>query len=206
MSDVEVRVADDDRERAVALLREHTAAGRLDLEEFSERVGEALAARTRGDLERAVRELPATAAAAPRRPAMRFVLSVFGHAVRRGRMRLRRLAVAISILGDLDLDLRSASIDHARATVFVLAILGNADAYVPEGIDVEVSGIALGGHVRDRGRDAPQAGSPRLRVRVLTLLGTADVWRVPPGARGTYRGLIETVRAEQRELEPPEGG
>ena len=34
-----MRVADADRDRTVALLREHVVAGRLTLDEFSDRVG-----------------------------------------------------------------------------------------------------------------------------------------------------------------------
>ncbi|MGH9095816.1 MAG: DUF1707 SHOCT-like domain-containing protein, partial [Acidimicrobiales bacterium] len=44
------RAADADRDRTVTLLREHVVVGRLTLDEFSDRVGNALAARTRGEL------------------------------------------------------------------------------------------------------------------------------------------------------------
>jgi len=53
-----VRVADADRDRTVTLLREHVVDGRLTLDEFSERVGLALTARTRGDLEATMADLP----------------------------------------------------------------------------------------------------------------------------------------------------
>lgn len=196
-----LRVADVDRDRVAAQLREHTAAGRLNLEEFSERVGEALTARVQGELDLATRELPVPVAPGPRR-ALRLALAVFGHTVRRGLLRLKRRAVAVSILGDLDLDLRSASLERGKATVIVFALLGNADIYVPEGIDVDAAGVTLGGHCRDWGRDAPLEGSPQLRVRVLTLLGTADIWRVPPGAQGGYRELIKGLRDESPALPP----
>ena len=45
MNDESLRVSDADRERAVASLRQHLLAGRLTLDEFSERVGAALQAR-----------------------------------------------------------------------------------------------------------------------------------------------------------------
>ena len=196
-----LRVADADRDRVASQLREHTAAGRLSLEEFSERVGEALTARVQGELDRVTRELPAPVAPGPRR-ALRLALAVFGHTVRRGLLRLKRRAVAVSIFGDLDLDLRGAILERGKATVVVFALLGNADIYVPEGIDVDAGGMALGGHCRDWGRDAPLEGSPQLRVRVLTLLGTADVWRVPPGAQGGYGELIKGLRDERPMLPP----
>jgi hypothetical protein len=51
-------VGDSERNHAVAQLRRSYAQGRLTLDELSLRTGEALAARTRADLRRALRELP----------------------------------------------------------------------------------------------------------------------------------------------------
>lgn len=56
--DLDLLVADDDRARAAEELRVHHDAGRLTLDEFESRLAEANSARTRGDLERALRQLP----------------------------------------------------------------------------------------------------------------------------------------------------
>jgi hypothetical protein len=53
-----LRVSDADRHRVVVLLQEHCAQGRLTVDEFSERTGEALAARTQTELDHVLRELP----------------------------------------------------------------------------------------------------------------------------------------------------
>ncbi len=53
-----LRVSQADRDAVIEQLRTHTADGRLDLEEFGERVDEVLAAKTRADLDRTLRELP----------------------------------------------------------------------------------------------------------------------------------------------------
>jgi Domain of unknown function (DUF1707) len=52
------RVGDADRNRTADLLKEAHAAGYLTLEEADERLGAALAARTRGELDRLVVDLP----------------------------------------------------------------------------------------------------------------------------------------------------
>ena len=52
------RVGDADRNRTADLLNEAHAAGYLTLEEVDERLGVALAARTRGELDRLVADLP----------------------------------------------------------------------------------------------------------------------------------------------------
>jgi hypothetical protein len=52
------RVGDADRNRTTDLLKEAHAAGYLTLEETDERLGAALTARTRGELDRLVADLP----------------------------------------------------------------------------------------------------------------------------------------------------
>jgi hypothetical protein len=57
--DPRIRASDADRDRVAALLSEHHAAGRLTAEEFQERVDAALAAKTVGDLDALLADLPA---------------------------------------------------------------------------------------------------------------------------------------------------
>ena len=66
--DLDLLVADDDRAKAAEELREHHDAGRLTVEEFEERLAEANSARTRGDLEHALRQLPHNEPPASLRP------------------------------------------------------------------------------------------------------------------------------------------
>jgi hypothetical protein len=54
----DIRVGDAERETIVNELREHFATGRLTQEEFNERVDQAFAAKTRGDLKAVMRDLP----------------------------------------------------------------------------------------------------------------------------------------------------
>lgn len=57
--DPQLRASDEDRDRTAALLREHHAVGRLDAEEFSNRLDKTFAARTVGDIDALLRDLPA---------------------------------------------------------------------------------------------------------------------------------------------------
>jgi hypothetical protein len=54
-----LRASDDERERTGALLREHCQHGRLSVDELADRLSLALAARTRGELDALVGDLPA---------------------------------------------------------------------------------------------------------------------------------------------------
>ena len=65
MSAPELRIADADRDRTVERLRAAAAEGRLDPDELEERVSNALSARTQGDLDAVLRDLPAPHVPAP---------------------------------------------------------------------------------------------------------------------------------------------
>lgn len=56
--DPRIRASDADRERAVSLLREHHADGRLTPEEFNDRLDRAFTAKTIGELDALLADLP----------------------------------------------------------------------------------------------------------------------------------------------------
>ncbi len=65
VTDPGLRASDADRERVVAALQRHTAAGRLTLDEFGLRVDRVLAAVTHADLAAVTHDLPAEPVAEP---------------------------------------------------------------------------------------------------------------------------------------------
>ena len=64
----QIRASDADRDAVVAALSEHFQAGRLTTEELEERTGQALAARTLGQLDELTADLPVPRPAAPPAP------------------------------------------------------------------------------------------------------------------------------------------
>jgi len=70
MPEPHLRAADTDREAVAAALGKHMAAGRLTLAEYDERVAQAWAAKTYGELDALTADLPGThRATTPARPA-----------------------------------------------------------------------------------------------------------------------------------------
>src|SRR3954452_15692262 len=67
----DLRASDAEREAVVARLREHGAAGRLDVGELEKRIGAASAAKTRGELVWLLEALPALGTPVPVRRAAR---------------------------------------------------------------------------------------------------------------------------------------
>ena len=201
-----LRASDDDREETVTALREHVVAGRLTLEEFTERMSTAYAARTSDELAELVRDLPDRgAAASSRRRPTGIVFSLFGSSEREGRIRIRRRVTCLTLFGNVDLDLRQATLEREVVTVVALGMFGAIDVYVPEAVEVDLHGFALFGHKRARGNDpAPRPGTPLVRVFAISLFAGIDVWRVPAAwAQKTWREVIRGIRAGlHRELEP----
>jgi hypothetical protein len=200
-----VRASDADREGAVLALREHVAAGRLTLEEFSERIEQAFGATTLAELETVGGDLPAVSAPHPGRKPKRFTIAAFSNTQRTGRWRLPRLSVALVAFGDADLDLRQAELGGPAVSIKAFLFFGNVDLYVPEGVEVDLGGLTVFGHRREWGKDVPPVpGTPLLRVNVFALFGTADVWRVPRGLAGRpIREVIRSLRSgERRALTP----
>jgi uncharacterized protein DUF1707 len=65
MQAIDVRAADADRERVVAELQRHTSAGRLSMEEFSERTAAVYRSRTMNELASLTADLPAESQPVP---------------------------------------------------------------------------------------------------------------------------------------------
>ena len=205
MGDLEQRVSDAEREQAVAFLRDHLLSGRLTLEEFSERVERAYAAQVQADLAELRSGLPPAdegSAGVSRRRATRLTGALFAHVVKRGRLRLGHWTVAGGALCDIDLDLRKAEVHGQKTALAILVGLGNVDVYVPENVNVTVTGLAIGGHRREWGEDIARPGAPEIRVRAVSLLGTVDVWRVPADMPGDYGKVTRKLQRRDRKLPP----
>jgi hypothetical protein len=205
MSDLPaLRASDADRERTVLQLREHSAEGRLTLEEFTERMSAAYLARTGDELAALVQDLQAVPGRPVRRPT-RFALAVFGSSTRDGRIRVRRRLICAMVFGNIDLDLRQATLEREVTTIIAFGSVGAIDVYVPEGVEVDLHGFALGGHRRMRGNDpVPRPGAPLVRVYAFSTFAGIDVWRVPAAwAPKTWREVIRGIRAgAHKELAP----
>jgi hypothetical protein len=192
------RVSDAERDQTVSFLREHVAAGRLTLDEFSERVEAALAAQTLGDLLATMTDLPSQAiaedASTQRRARRRFVAVMSGSEAK-GRWRVAEHTTAVAVMGGVDIDLRRAEIDGPEVVITALAFWGGISLVVPEGFDVELEGFSFMGGRKLRLRDVPRIpGSPRIRVRGFAVMGGIDV-RSKPARTGRELGksIIDQV-------------
>ncbi|MFR9795331.1 DUF1707 domain-containing protein [Streptomyces sp. MS06] len=189
----ELRASDADRDRIADILRDALAEGRLTAAEHAERVEGVLAARTVGELEAFIRDLPAahpgrgTApphAAPPRRPAPGTVpqdpddrvVAVFSSAVRRGRWRVGRRIHAHSVFGSVELDLSEALFEYQQVVIKALSIFGNVEVRVPENVSLRGSGGGVLGNFEVDAVDSADADAPVVYVDGWAVLGNVEAW------------------------------
>jgi hypothetical protein len=224
--DDSLRVSDAERDVTLAQLGDHAAVGRLTLDELEDRSSRALAAKTRGELAALTSDLPQEAGSSPAQPnpssqtqldpssqpapkrPVRWMVAIMSGSHRRGRFRAVGRINAVAIMGADEIDLREAEIEGGELTLNLFAIMGGADVYIPDSVELEVSGFSLMGGYQERGSQRPpRPGAPVVRINVHNLMGGATIYRLPPQARG--QSLKESRRlarqAERGELPPPDG-
>ncbi len=190
--DESLRVSDAERDATLRVLGDHAAVGRLTLDELEDRSGRALAAKTRGELATLTSDLPADPGQSsagpgqnrPRKP-VRWMVAIMSGSHRRGRFRAVGSINAIAIMGGDEIDLREAEIEGGELTLNLIAIMGGANVYLPDSVEVEVGGFSLmGGHEEVGSQRRSRPGAPVVRIRSYNLMGGATIYRLPPQARG----------------------
>lgn len=180
-----VRVSDAEREVVVARLNRATGEGRLTLEEFTDRVGAALSARTQADLDVLLDDLPAAyrapaQVAYPAQPeglATRVShITPVGSVKRGGRWRLDRDTELGTIVGSVKLDLRRAEIAAPVVHLHVRSVVGSVKIWIPAAVSVEVSGATVLGS-RTVAEEPIREGAPLLRLRIDTVVGSVKIYR-----------------------------
>jgi DUF1707 SHOCT-like domain/Cell wall-active antibiotics response LiaF, C-terminal len=176
----EIRVSDAEREAVVARLNTATGEGRLTLEEFGERAGQAYAVRTTGELARLVDDLPVATGTPPVRvPATRERISqTIGPLKRSGRWRLDRDSELSTVLGAVKLDLRGAELVAPEVELAISTVLGSVKVWIPRGVRVEVGGATVVGTRQVEEGNVGGYPAPLLRLRIDTVLGSVKVYRV----------------------------
>ena len=212
----ELRASDADRERVSEVLRDALAEGRLDMEEFEERLDATYKARTYGELAPITRDLPVGQVVAPKvdmlkRPepegswASRIVggegsstwaVAVMSGFQRKGRWTVPRRFNCFAFWGGGELDLREANFADGEVEINCVAIMGGVQVIVPPGVEVVVRGIGIMGGFDHREQGVPgEPGAPRVVVTGFAFWGGVGIERKPTRAE---RRALREERRQQR--------
>jgi hypothetical protein len=171
-----VRASDVDRDQTVEALAAASAEGRLTLEEYSQRSEAALVARTRGELISLTADLPAPqrtdGASVPVE-----ITAVLGNESRKGPWVVPPHLVVRSVLGDCHLEMQQAIIGQHVTTIDATVRFGTMTIFVPDGIDVRLTGRAVLGAKSSDLRGEPAPGAPVIVVNCDVVCGAVTVRR-----------------------------
>lgn len=203
-----LRASDADRDRIAQILADALAEGRLTAEEHAERLDSLYAVKTVGELDVLVRDLPAPGAghtSAPPAYAARTaaagytetVVAVCSSSARKGRWRPGAFTRAVSVMGDITIDLTQAVFEQQVTEINVTCVLGNVEVLVPENVTLRGYGSGVLGNfeVRGEGRGATDPQAPVVIIRGFSLLGNIEA-RPRPGAR-----LVDLANRMRKRLE-----
>ncbi|MGI5410937.1 DUF1707 SHOCT-like domain-containing protein [Streptomyces chartreusis] len=184
----ELRASDADRDRIADILRDALGEGRLTADEHAERVEGVLAAKTVGELEVFIRDLPAAHrrrdpyVAAPSRPAPGAipvepddnVVAVFSSAVRKGRWRAGRRIHVYAIFGSVEIDLSEALFQYQHVMIRAISVFGNVEVRVPENVSLRGAGGGVLGNFEVDHLDAEDPEAPVVHVDGWAVLGNIE--------------------------------
>ncbi|MGW5260649.1 DUF1707 SHOCT-like domain-containing protein [Microbispora sp. NPDC004025] len=194
-----MRASDAERESVVERLRVASAEGRLTLAELTERTEAAYLAQTHGELAQVTADLPGAApvsASAPVAPAARgsrvrkWIVAVLGDAKRTGSWRIDDGIGAVCVMGDVVLDLREAEVRGREVDIVATCVMGDVKIIVPDGVDVELSGVTILGDKKVQVVEAPRGqAAPVVKVTAYVLMGDVKIIgdsRADPIKRGWF--------------------
>ncbi|MGW4029896.1 DUF1707 SHOCT-like domain-containing protein [Streptomyces sp. NPDC004838] len=170
-----IRASDADRDRIADILRDALAEGRLDAEEHSERIDAVYRAKTLGELQPIVQDLPAASAKSAEPDSYAYgpeaqagpaenVVAVFSSSVRKGRWSIGRRTNAFALFGSVEIDLTEALFQQRVTVINATSVFGNVEVRVPENITLRGSGNGFFGNFEIR---ALEAGNPEAPVVVI---------------------------------------
>ncbi|MEU3031175.1 DUF1707 SHOCT-like domain-containing protein [Streptomyces incarnatus] len=184
-----LRASDADRDRVADILREALAEGRLTADEHAERVDGVLNARTVGELEVFIQDLPAAhqhssrAACTPAPPRPRDeipgesdanVVAVLSSAVRRGRWRAGRRMHAYAVFGSVEIDLSEAIFEYQQVVIKAVSVFGDVQIRVPENVSLRGTGGGVLGNFEVATLDSTETDAPVVYIDGWAVLGNVE--------------------------------
>ncbi|SDD19518.1 Cell wall-active antibiotics response 4TMS YvqF [Actinokineospora iranica] len=193
-----MRVSNADRERFAKVLHDAMAEGRLTLGELEERLDRVYAAKTFGDLEPVVRDLPghqitlqAAAPSAPGRVGGRgtssSAIAMLSGADRTGVWTIPPTFNAVAFMGGVKINLMDARFEARETVINAYALMGGIDIIVPPDVTVYVTGSGIMGGFSNRSTEGTPGG-PVLRITGFAFWGGVDV-RTPKRSKGRRKHL-----------------
>jgi hypothetical protein len=171
------RAADADREAVAERLRIAAGEGRIDLAELDDRLERAYAARTYGQLQVLVADLPVHPVPVPRQDALpepeTLVLKTTAPNIKQsGRWEVPRRIIAETTSGIITIDFTQASCAHREVAVDAVSKTGWIRLILPPGWAARISPSSTNtSHIRNKAPETADPGAPTLIVTGHPVMG-----------------------------------
>ncbi|EPQ45831.1 hypothetical protein MMMB2_2898 [Mycobacterium marinum MB2] len=180
--------ADTDRIQIAQLLAYAAEQGRLQLNEYEDRLTRAYAATTYQELDQLSADLPG-AAVSPRRggncnPApSTLLLALLSGFERRGRWNVPKKLTTLTLWGSGVLDLRYADFTSTEVEIHAYSIMGVQTILLPPEINVEIDGRGIMGNFDREVAGEGSRGAPNVKIQGFSFWGGVGIKRKPRKAR-----------------------
>jgi hypothetical protein len=179
-----LRVSDADRNGTLRRLHNAVALGLINIDEFDERSTRVSHARTRGELDTLVGDLPGPGAIVTSAADRVELRGWMGSLKRHGEWIVPTRLALVRRMGSVDLDLTKARFAGPMVVVELDIKFGSVDIRLPEGASASIDDVEVYvGSARDRRKNAPAEGKPHVVLTGRVVCGSVDV-------RGPRRSLL----------------
>jgi hypothetical protein len=174
----QLRASDADRDRVLDRLQDALASGMINMDEFRDRSGQALAARTRRELAVITSDLPASDT--PATPAAQdSVIELRGTSSslkRTGRWIVPRRLVLHQQKGSAELDFTQAQISHPVTGIELDVSGGSVEIRLPDGASATTDSVeTIRGSIEDHRKDPPPSGHPHFVITGTIQRGSLEL-------------------------------
>jgi hypothetical protein len=186
-----------DRHNVAERLRAAAGDGRLSIDELEERLEATYGAKTYGELEPLLADLPgeahprSTALTSPAtgvtdrprrmpvggRPTSETAIAIFGGASRKGPWVVPKAFRSLAVFGGIEIDLREATLEDNEVTIYANALFGGVEVTVPDGVQVRTHGAGIFGGFDGINDAGTVPGAPVIHVKGVAIFGGVEVRR-----------------------------
>ncbi len=178
------------REQVIEQLKLHYAHDNLSVEEFEQRIDRASAAEEKLALLEVIKDLPSisdgsgsAADSSGRYAAVNMgevrkqqdVVAIFSGSDRKGVWYPARTIKILAAFGGVDLDFSEAFLPPGDTYIDAMCLFGGVDIVVPEGVNLEISGVPIFGGIDNKYGDRQIPGAPTIHISAFAMFGGIDI-------------------------------
>jgi len=189
--EVEFRISDADRNGTLRRLHNAVALGLIDIDEFEDRSTRVSTARTRGELDTLVGDLPGPGAIVTSAADRVELRGWLGSLKRHGEWTVPTRLALVRRMGSVELDLTNARFAGPVVVIDLDMVRGSVQIWLPDGASASVDDVTVyAGSARDLRKGAPGEGTPHVVLTGTMVMGSVKI-------RGPKRPKLRRLRRSQ---------